>query len=258
MLQLKRSANQAELMSTYRQSLKEVAINKANKDRYQFQWAIDRGARILNCSFTTDYQRLENVVRGIYFEIFKIPMPLSLAHQFVHFLVDSYNKKMYEFFDQHPMVIFIAAAGNGAQGHNISQYPSLVGNLSYHNSLVVTALNKYNTIREAQVASFAHFSSKEVDFAAAGTDIVGAVPGEEYMAFSGTSFAAPYVSGVVNQILEVNPKLSGMEVKLILASTAQTNRILRSQVAYGIINLDKALSLAKLSLKYRLLDIISN
>ncbi|MBO5082423.1 MAG: S8 family serine peptidase [Lachnospiraceae bacterium] len=61
-----------------------------------------------------------------------------------------------------------------------------------------------------------------VSVVAPGNNIYGTIPGDEYTEEpeKGTSFAAPYVSGIAALVYSVNPELSGVQVKEIIVDTA--------------------------------------
>jgi subtilisin family serine protease len=59
-----------------------------------------------------------------------------------------------------------------------------------------------------------------VDLFAPGEDILSAVPGGGYERNSGTSMAAPVVSGVAALLMSYFPKLTAADVKRILLETA--------------------------------------
>lgn len=62
--------------------------------------------------------------------------------------------------------------------------------------------------------------TQKPDLTAPGDNIRSSVPGGGYELMSGTSMAAPHVSGVVALMLQVNPKLNPAQIKQILAQTA--------------------------------------
>lgn len=71
------------------------------------------------------------------------------------------------------------------------------------------------------------------DVSAPGIAIVSTIPGGGYDERSGTSMAAPYVSGTVALILERNPSLTPLEVKDRLESTAVDPGIAGKDNDYG-------------------------
>jgi subtilisin family serine protease len=69
-------------------------------------------------------------------------------------------------------------------------------------------------------ASFSNYGRQQVDLFAPGVDITSTVPGGGYKANSGTSMAAPVVSGVAALLMSYFPKLTAAEVKRILLETS--------------------------------------
>ncbi|WP_163379328.1 S8 family peptidase [Cyclobacterium sp. SYSU L10401] len=72
---------------------------------------------------------------------------------------------------------------------------------------------------ENLAADFSNFSKERVDLFAPGVDIYSTVPGSEYKSNSGTSMAAPTVSGVAALLLAYYPDLKAKEVRTILKSS---------------------------------------
>lgn len=73
------------------------------------------------------------------------------------------------------------------------------------------------------VGTFSNYGRKTVDVFAPGVDLYSTVPGSEYRSLSGTSMAAPVVSGVAALIKAYYPELSPAQVREI---------IMRSSVRY--------------------------
>ncbi len=72
---------------------------------------------------------------------------------------------------------------------------------------------------EALVATFSNYGAGEVDLFAPGDSIRSTAPENEYEAASGTSFAAPVVSGVAALLMAYYPELSAAEVREILLAS---------------------------------------
>jgi serine protease AprX len=176
-------------------------------------------------------------------------------------------------------IVVVAAAGNsGDEGrHSIppANSPSVItvggysdnnelngNNLSlYHSSFGVTAdgtvkpelvapamwiaapiLPGTEFYERAEALSRLAESRLEVEFALSQEKIVAA----HYQHVDGTSFAAPIVTSIVAQMIQVNPTLTPGAVKNILISTA--DRILTEPVirqGYGVVNARRAVELAK-------------
>jgi subtilisin family serine protease len=68
-------------------------------------------------------------------------------------------------------------------------------------------------------ASFSNYGKTRVDLFAPGVDIFSAVPGGAYERQSGTSMAAPVVSGVAALLMAYYPELTAADVKEILLAS---------------------------------------
>ena len=69
-------------------------------------------------------------------------------------------------------------------------------------------------------APFSNFGAEQVDVFAPGTDIRSTSPDDEYEAASGTSFAAPVVSGIAALLMTYYPQLSAQDVRRIILESA--------------------------------------
>ena len=67
-------------------------------------------------------------------------------------------------------------------------------------------------------ANFSNYGQNTVDIFAPGVDIYSCVPGSEYKAMSGTSMAAPVVTGVVALMLNYYPEMDRAQVKEIIVN----------------------------------------
>ena len=72
---------------------------------------------------------------------------------------------------------------------------------------------------DSLAASFSNYGREQVDVFAPGVDILSTVPGGGYERNSGTSMAAPVVTGVAALLMAYYPTLTAADVKrIILAS----------------------------------------
>jgi subtilisin family serine protease len=109
-------------------------------------------------------------------------------------------------------VVFVAASGNeGRNNDRVSTYPA---NYDLANVISVGA-----TDRRDRLASFSNYGSTQVDLAAPGEDIVSTVPGPDWAYMSGTSMAAPCVSGVAALLLGAQPDLGPPALRAALMQT---------------------------------------
>jgi subtilisin family serine protease len=69
-------------------------------------------------------------------------------------------------------------------------------------------------------APFSNYGAEQVDIFAPGVAILSAAPGNRYEQASGTSFAAPVVSGIAALLMAYYPELSAAQVRQILLDSA--------------------------------------
>jgi subtilisin family serine protease len=73
---------------------------------------------------------------------------------------------------------------------------------------------------DSLAASFSNYGQNLVDVFAPGVDIMSTIPGNRYEQDSGTSMAAPVVTGVAALLMSYFPNLSAADVKRILLASA--------------------------------------
>jgi subtilisin family serine protease len=78
---------------------------------------------------------------------------------------------------------------------------------------------------DSLVAPFSNYSSTLVDVFAPGVDILSTVPGGGYERESGTSMAAPVVSGVAALLMAYYPSLTAADVKRIILESATPRQV---------------------------------
>lgn len=124
----------------------------------------------------------------------------------------------------------VAAAGNGAA--QSLDYPAAC------NGVIAVGATDENDLP-------APFSNRggELDIMAPGVSILSAYPGNRYTSMSGTSAAAPQVSGAAALLLSVNGALSANEVERMLLTTARDlGEPGRDDASgWGLVRLDRAL-----------------
>jgi subtilisin family serine protease len=161
----------------------------ANAIRY----AVDNGAQVINMSFGKSYS------------------PAKPAVDAAAKYADSKG------------VLMIHAAGN--DGEDIGKSPSFPtpvydGGGRAQNWIEVGASSWKSA--DSLAASFSNFSQTQVDVFAPGVDILSTIPGGDYERDSGTSMAAPVVTGLAALLMSYYPNLTAADVKrIILASAAR-------------------------------------
>lgn len=128
-------------------------------------------------------------------------------------------------------MVFVAAAGNAAS--DAFNYPA-----AFDGVISVAA-----TDRRDRRASFSSFGSS-VDLSAPGRDIFSTLPDNRYGNLSGTSMAAPFVSGTVALLKSKNPDLDALDIENILINTTDPATSPGGRwIGHGRINAFQALSI---------------
>ena len=111
-------------------------------------------------------------------------------------------------------ILFVAAAGNlrdGSQESNNDRIPQFPSSYDVPNVIAVAA-----TDQNDQIPDFSHFGPTSVELGAPGDLVLSTTPQNTYSLFSGTSMAAPHVSGAAALLWAQNPSLTVEQVKRLL------------------------------------------
>jgi subtilisin family serine protease len=129
-------------------------------------------------------------------------------------------------------ITLVAAAGNNSGGP--VDWPA-----KHEKVIAVTAINGSN--------GFASFSSQgdEVDLTAPGVSIPSTYKKAGYKTLSGTSMAAPHVSGTAALVLEKNANLTPAQVKSCLQDTAKKLGLPPEQQGSGLVDAVNAVACPK-------------
>jgi len=158
----------------------------ANAIRY----ATDHGARVINMSFGKGYSPFKSAVDDAV-----------------------------KYADAHG-VLMVHAAGNDAVDIDVKKdFPTrhYLGGGTAQNWIEVGASSWRGP--DSLAVSFSNYG-RSVDLFAPGEDILSTVPGGKVQRLSGTSMAAPVVSGIAALILSYYPSLTAAQVKQILLASA--------------------------------------
>lgn len=132
--------------------------------------------------------------------------------------------------------LFVAAAGNS--GENSDHSPEYPAAYNCPNIISVAAVDN-----RGRLANFSNYGFKNVHIAAPGQNILSTLPGNKFEAWSGTSMAAPFVSGIAALVQATNPNLNYHELKTRLLKTSAPLASLRGKVnSEGMINAYHALT----------------
>ncbi len=184
----------------------------ANAIRY----AVDNGAQIISMSFGKAYS------------------PYKVA-------VDDAVK----YADAHGVLMVHAAGNDGANLATAKNFPNPNYLDGGHPTLWIEVGASSWKGGDKLAAEFSNYGQQQVDLFAPGVDILSTVPGNKYQRESGTSMAAPVVTGVAALVMSYYPNLSAADVKKILvASTSKyPNQIVskpgegKDQVPFGTLSI---------------------
>ncbi len=126
-------------------------------------------------------------------------------------------------------VVVVASAGNSGGS---------VGYPARFDAAISVGATDYRD-RQAYFSNYGDY----LDVVAPGVTILSSVPGAGYEAFSGTSMAAPHVTGVVGLLLSQRPGLTNAQVAAILTASADDLGAVGKDRVYGAgrINAQRAL-----------------
>lgn len=111
-------------------------------------------------------------------------------------------------------IVFVAAAGNSAANCDLSpRYPAC---FDLPNVISVAATDRYDNL-----ASFSNYGATSVDLGAPGVGIYSTRLNGTYASMSGTSQAAPQVTGVVALLAAVKPGITVGEIRSAILGSAQ-------------------------------------
>lgn len=139
--------------------------------------------------------------------------------------------------------LLICSAGNDSRNIDAkvnSKYPA---SLPYDNILSVASLQSNNV----KLSTFSNYGKKNVDIAAPGEDILSTYLNDTYCMLSGTSMAAPLVTGAAALIKSYCPELSVAEIKYILMTSGNSSGTLKGKLKSDtpILNAENALFAAE-------------
>ena len=123
-------------------------------------------------------------------------------------------------------ILCIAAAGNS--GNDNAIYPLYPASYNLLNIIAVAAIDRYGNF-----AWFSNYGKTTVHVGAPGVDILSTVLGGDYMEFSGTSMATPFVSGIAALISSYNPSLKWYEIRNLIFTGGEKIQSLEGKTITG-------------------------
>jgi subtilisin family serine protease len=111
-------------------------------------------------------------------------------------------------------VVVVAAAGNDGTNNDASgSWPS--------NCPATSLISVAATTSSDGLASFSNYGALQVDVGAPGNGVLSTYPGSAYAYMSGTSMAAPHVSGIAAALMGLHPEMAPWQVAAAVSSGGQ-------------------------------------
>lgn len=138
-------------------------------------------------------------------------------------------------------MLFVVSCGNGGVsglGYDTDTYPVYPASLPYDNVISVA-----NLLFDGSLSKDSNYGAASVDIAAPGSYILSTIPGNAYGFMSGTSMAAPMVTGVAAMLYSYRPEISLTEVKsILLNSSRKLDSLTGKMVSGGLLDAYAAMS----------------
>ncbi len=205
------------------------------------------GVDIVNASYGITYKNMATRIRENYLQLTGKEIEGTRLQREIAEYFRNIMERTSKVINKYPRMLFVFSAGNS--GLDNDKYPHYPSKIKLPNTISVGAMNG------DYLASFSNFGKDHVDIGAPGVAILSIVPGvystdgkELYSPSSGTSMAAPYISNLAAQILNINPALKPLQVKTIIMETGEVKDYLRSKLhSASIADNQKAIKAALLS-----------
>ncbi len=139
---------------------------------------------------------------------------------------------------ENPDVLFVVAAGNEGEDNDTETGSPDYFSWIFPNVISVASLPEAGS---QEVSEFSNFGRRTVQVAAPGENIVSAMICGLRGPMSGTSMAAPAVSGIAARVRASKPSLTGPQLRYLLETTATSRDSFSDQIVAGEVDGDKAL-----------------
>ena len=153
-----------------------------------------------------------------------------------------FNQELYDTMKNSGM-LFVVAAGNGdrsGNGINIDESPVYPAAFDLDNVISVASMRL-----DGNLDPSSNYGPAGVDLAAPGKYILSTISGNQYAYMSGTSMAAPMVTGVAAMIKSAYPDTDTGRLRQLILSSVKENSAMDGKTATGgMLDAGKAMELA--------------
>jgi subtilisin family serine protease len=125
-------------------------------------------------------------------------------------------------------ILFVAAAGNSAVDTDVPSQAAYPACYPQDNVISVAA-----TFSGGGLAWFTNFGATTVDIAAPGEGIMSTLPDNAYGSYSGTSMAAPHVTGACALYAALNPGATAAQIKAAILNSTKPEPWLQGKCVTG-------------------------
>ena len=133
-----------------------------------------------------------------------------------------------EFMRSSNMLFICAAGNNGTSMEGYATYPA------YYN--FPNIISVANIRCDGNINKSSNYSRKRVGVAAPGTEIYSTLPDNDFGFMTGTSMAAPYVTGVAALLYSYTNRINAVTAKNQIEKTATKMNSLEKRVSGGLVN----------------------
>ncbi len=188
---------------------RELAEKNARNIRADVDFFKREGVRVVNMSWGGTVKDYEAQL-----ELCNIGKTPEERRKIAREYFDIQKNALVAAFKSAPGILFVAAAGNSNENSTFAE--AIPADIVLPNLLTVGAVDK-----AGDEASFTSYGPT-VKVHANGYQVESFLPGGDRVALSGTSMAAPQVTGLAAKMLAVNPKLTPPQMIAIIEKTSET------------------------------------
>jgi hypothetical protein len=145
-------------------------------------------------------------------------------------------------------ILFVAAAGNNFSDNDLS--PTYPANIFLPNVISVAA-----STRTDDIVAFSNTGRHTVHIGAPGLDILSTTPNNTYSVFSGTSMAAPHVTGVAALLKAQDPTRDWRAIKNLILAGGDTLPTMDETITQKRLNALGAMTCTNATVQSRLLPV---